>query len=100
MKNLNVSRQVHVFHFNGCVIRKYSKLQKKPTKVVNLHINKKSFIVLTLSDNDCPDASDETNCNRNTTCDPWMFSCGDGKCIYKTWACKLFLIQKFILNKL
>lgn len=39
------------------------------------------------SDNDCPDASDETNCNRNTSCDPWMFSCGDGKCIYKTWTC-------------
>lgn len=39
------------------------------------------------SDNDCPDASDETNCNRNTSCDPWMFSCGDGKCIYKTWMC-------------
>lgn len=39
------------------------------------------------SDNDCPDASDESNCNRNTSCDPWMFSCGDGKCIYKTWTC-------------
>lgn len=39
------------------------------------------------SDNDCPDASDEKDCNKNTTCDPWMFSCGDGKCIYKTWTC-------------
>jgi hypothetical protein len=38
------------------------------------------------------DASDETNCNRNTTCDPWMFSCGDGKCIYKTWTCKMNLM--------
>lgn len=47
------------------------------------------------SDNDCPDASDETNCNRNTTCDPWMFSCGDGKCIYKTWTCGMFLSFPF-----
>ena len=39
------------------------------------------------------DASDETNCNRNTTCDPWMFSCGDGKCIYKTWTCKMNLMN-------
>lgn len=51
------------------------------------------------SDNDCPDASDETNCNRNTTCDPWMFSCGDGKCIYKTWTCGTFVISLFFFKR-
>lgn len=37
-------------------------------------------------DPDCADSSDEVNCETKE-CDPWMFACGDGKCIYKTWKC-------------
>lgn len=38
------------------------------------------------TDVDCPDRTDELFCNQ-TTCDTWMFECGDGNCIYKTWTC-------------
>lgn len=38
------------------------------------------------NDKDCNDESDEKNCEKKE-CDPWMFSCGDGRCIYNTWRC-------------
>lgn len=33
---------------------------------------------------DCPDNSDEQNCN---TCEPNEFKCNNGKCVLKTWRC-------------
>lgn len=34
----------------------------------------------------CSDLSDEQNCDEKN-CEPWMFACGDGRCIYNTWKC-------------
>lgn len=38
------------------------------------------------NDPDCADGSDENDCNQKK-CEAYMFACGDGKCIYKTWKC-------------
>lgn len=38
---------------------------------------------------DCSDHSDEEKCE-NKECEPWMFTCGDGRCIYSTWKCGMF----------
>lgn len=39
------------------------------------------------SDEDCADQSDEKDCKIESSCDPWMFACGDGHCIYNSWFC-------------
>lgn len=45
-------------------------------------------ILVVLDTNGClySDGSDEENCE-NKQCEPWMFACGDGRCIYNTWKC-------------
>lgn len=44
------------------------------------------------NENDCTDDSDEDAC-MNKDCEPWMFKCGDGRCVYSTWRCGKFYIS-------
>lgn len=49
-------------------------------------IKYKCYIILLTKRKDCADESDEKSC-ANKDCEPWMFKCSDGRCIYSTWRC-------------
>jgi len=38
-------------------------------------------------DEDCPDGSDEMDCDAQTVCQAWQFHCDNNHCIYATWRC-------------